>query len=92
MNISLTLLVVFHFIWEQATMESLMTNSGAMVAQKVHLVPKCITVFTLLSSNSPPSLMQKDKVPIATLSNTQRMLSCVCQALLSLDYLSPRRF
>lgn len=43
-------------------MESLMTLTQEIIAaQKVHVVPKYITVFTLLNSNSPPSFIMKDK-------------------------------
>lgn len=62
------------------------SNSGMIAAQKVHLVPKCITVFTLLDSNSFPSFILKDIIPIATLSNFQRILKVVCQAMLRLKH------
>lgn len=68
------------------------SNSGVIAAQKVHLVPKCITVFTLLDSNSLPSFILKDKMPIATLSNSQRVLKVVCQALLRLKHFLPECF
>ena len=57
--------------------ESDYSNLGMTAAQKVHLIPKCITVFILLNSNSPPSFILKDKVPIATLSNAQNTKACV---------------
>lgn len=66
------------------------SNSGVITAQKVRVVPKCITVFTLLNSNSPPSFILKDKMPIATLSNSQRILKRVCIALLRLKHFLPK--
>lgn len=69
------------------------SNSGLMSAQKVHLVPKCMTVFTLLTSNSYPSFIMKDKNACRySLSNSQRIRKFVCHALLRCKQFSLKYF
>ena len=59
-----------------------------IAAQKAHLVPKCITVFTLLNSNSPPSFLLRDTMPAAT--QILGILKLACQALLRQKRFSPK--
>lgn len=82
-----------HFIWEQATMEkSDDSNSGVIAAQKVHLVPKCINVFILLDSNSPPFFILKDKNAYRySLQFSENTKTCVL-SLLRLKHFSSQCF
>ena len=69
--------------------ESLRTLiTGVIAAQKAHLVPKCIAVFTLLNSNSPPSFLLRDTMPTAT--QILGILQLACQALLRQKHFSPK--